>query len=259
MSQEAVMLTLIGGPTVLMEMAGHRLLTDPTFDPPGTYPGKAVDLHKTAGPAWSVHDVGRVDAVLLSHDQHADNLDHAGRAMLEAVPATYTTMAAAGRLQARTIGLRPFETVKMASGLKRDLFLTATPARHGPVGIEPISGDVIGFLVGLRSAGDAVYVTGDTVWYEGTALVAQNYSPKIVIVFAGSAEPRAAFHMTMNSNDVIATAHAFPNAKIVAVHNDSWAHFKESADDLARSFAALQLSNRIVLLEPGKPTAFALD
>ena len=30
-------LTLIGGPTVLIEVAGFRLLTDPTFDPPGEY------------------------------------------------------------------------------------------------------------------------------------------------------------------------------------------------------------------------------
>jgi hypothetical protein len=30
-------LTLIGGPTVLIEFFGLRLLTDPTFDEPGTY------------------------------------------------------------------------------------------------------------------------------------------------------------------------------------------------------------------------------
>jgi L-ascorbate metabolism protein UlaG (beta-lactamase superfamily) len=28
-------LTHIGGPTVLIELEGWRLLTDPTFDPPG--------------------------------------------------------------------------------------------------------------------------------------------------------------------------------------------------------------------------------
>lgn len=30
-----VRITHIGGPTVLLEVAGWRLLTDPTFDPPG--------------------------------------------------------------------------------------------------------------------------------------------------------------------------------------------------------------------------------
>jgi L-ascorbate metabolism protein UlaG (beta-lactamase superfamily) len=28
-------ITLIGGPTALIEASGFRLLTDPTFDPPG--------------------------------------------------------------------------------------------------------------------------------------------------------------------------------------------------------------------------------
>jgi L-ascorbate metabolism protein UlaG (beta-lactamase superfamily) len=30
-----VRLTRIGGPTTLIEVEGRRLLTDPTFDPPG--------------------------------------------------------------------------------------------------------------------------------------------------------------------------------------------------------------------------------
>ena len=30
-------LTLVGGPTILIKIAGVWLLTDPTFDPPGLY------------------------------------------------------------------------------------------------------------------------------------------------------------------------------------------------------------------------------
>jgi hypothetical protein len=79
-----------------------------------------------------------------------------------------------------------------------------------------MSGDVIGFLIGRNEPGDAVYVTGDTVWYDGTAEVAKRYRPKLVIAFAGSAEPRGRFHMTMDANDVIETAHAFPGATLSA-------------------------------------------
>jgi L-ascorbate metabolism protein UlaG (beta-lactamase superfamily) len=32
-----VTITLIGGPTALIEFDGFRLLTDPTFDGPGAY------------------------------------------------------------------------------------------------------------------------------------------------------------------------------------------------------------------------------
>jgi L-ascorbate metabolism protein UlaG (beta-lactamase superfamily) len=256
-AQREAVLTLVGGPTVVIDVGGFRLLTDPTFDPPGPYAG-GVQLHKTAGPALTAAEIGRVDAVLLSHDQHFDNLDHAGRAMLATVEATFTTGVGTKRLGGNAVAMEPFTTTRFTGTSGREVLITAAPARHGPVGIEPVSGDVVGFLIGLESPGDAIYVTGDTVWYEGTAEVARRFSPKLVIAFAGSAEPRAAFHMTMNSNDVIATAHAFPEAQIVAVHNHGWAHFKESAEDLARSFSALKLSERLVLLEPGRPTSFAL-
>jgi hypothetical protein len=49
-------------------------------------------------------------------------------------------------------------------------------------GIEPISGDVIGFLLGVNAPGDAIYITGDTVWYDGTAEIARRFSPKLVML-----------------------------------------------------------------------------
>jgi L-ascorbate metabolism protein UlaG (beta-lactamase superfamily) len=75
-------ITLIGGPTVLIEMDGFRLLTDPTFDAPGSYQLPHVTLEKLEGPAMSAEAVGEIDAVLLSHDQHSDNLDHSGKEFL---------------------------------------------------------------------------------------------------------------------------------------------------------------------------------
>lgn len=224
MDRNEATLTLIGGPTVLIELDGLRLLTDPTFDAPGEYQG-GVLLKKTAGPALSAAGVGAVDAVLLSHDQHFDNLDRGGRAFLEKAKVTFTTSVGATRLSGGSRGLAPFETATIEGEGGAKLFITATPARHGPVGIEPLTGEVVGFLIGRRQPGDAIYVTGDTVWYEGTAEVARRYQPKLVIAFAGAAEPRGAFDVTMDSNDVIETAHAFPGATIIGVHNHGWGAF----------------------------------
>ena len=91
-------ITLIGGPTALIEIDGFRLLTDPTFDAPGAYQLPHVKLEKLSGPALGADAVGAVDAVLLSHDQHADNLDHGGRDFLARAPRVLTTVAGAGRL-----------------------------------------------------------------------------------------------------------------------------------------------------------------
>ena len=92
---KGVRLTHIGGPTVLIEAGGWRLLVDPTFDAPGRrYAfGWGTSSRKTSGPALAAADVLPVDAVLLSHDHHADNLDDAGRALLPSAGAVVTTRA----------------------------------------------------------------------------------------------------------------------------------------------------------------------
>ena len=48
----SVSITLIGGPTALIEIDGFRLLTDPTFDAPGAYQLPHVKLEKLPAPHW---------------------------------------------------------------------------------------------------------------------------------------------------------------------------------------------------------------
>ena len=55
----------------------------------------------------------------------------------------------------------------------------------------------------------------------------------------------------MDSNDAIEAAHAFPDAQLVAIHNDGWAHFTESGEDLTSAFTLLALSERLHVLKPG--------
>src|SRR6478735_7017663 len=142
----AIGITYVGGPTAIIEIAGLRFLTDPTFDDPAPYQSGSVVLRKTEGPAVPAAGIGRIDAVLLSHDQHADNLDPAGRALVEGL-LTLTTRAGAARIGHRTIGMDPWESREFDSPTGVRIRVTATPARHGPAGIETLLGDVIGFMI----------------------------------------------------------------------------------------------------------------
>lgn len=252
MTGDPVTLTLVGGPTVLLEVAGLRLLTDPTFDAPTSYEAPGVALAKRTGPALEAEALGRIDAVLLSHDQHFDNLDHAGRVLLPQVGRVLTTTAGATRLAGNAEGLAPWQSAALPAAGGRTLRVTATPARHGPVGIEPVAGDVIGFVLTIDD-GPAIYVSGDTVWYEGVAEVARRFDVAVAILFTGSAQPRGPFHVTMDSNDAIEAAHAFAEATVLAIHNEGWAHFTQSQEDLAQAFSAVGLGTRLTLLQRGVP------
>lgn len=258
MSHDTLTVTLIGGPTALLEVAGLRFLTDPTFSPPGAYPSGAVTLTKLVGPALGPEDVGNVDAVLLSHDQHADNLDPDGRAFLASARHVLTTKVGADRLSeefAGIEGLAPWETHDLATPTGGIVHVTATPARHGPAGIERITGDVIGFALTFDDQPDrAIYVTGDTVWYEGVAEVAQRFDVSVVVTFVGAAQTRGPISLTMTADDAIETAKAFPHATIAPVHHQGWAHFTQSQDDVIRAFAAAGLAERLHPLELGVAT-----
>src|SRR3954470_13372996 len=102
-----VRMTHIGGPTVLIEFAGWRLLTDPTFDPAGgSYRfGWGTGSRKLTDPAIAPSELGALDAVLISHDHHDDNLDAAGRALLPSAGTVVVTVPGAKRLGGNARGL----------------------------------------------------------------------------------------------------------------------------------------------------------
>ena len=200
----------IGGPTAIIEAGGFRFITDPTLDPAGTifsYAGGTIKLEKLQGP--SSMDIGKIDYVLLSHDQHADNLDTAGRDLLSEVTQTFTTRIGSQRLGGKSIGLDPWENQVLPARDGNIITITATPARHGPAGIEKMAGDVIGFILTVKGeSNQEIYITGDTVFYEGVAEVSKRFRPEYIFLFAGAARTRGPFNLTMGTNDAIDTAFA---------------------------------------------------
>ncbi len=259
MPEPELKMTYIGGPTVFLTWGSLRLLTDPTFDPAGAeYRPGPYTLRKTAGPAIAPDALGPVDIVLLSHDHHLDNLDHAGRSFLASAGRVLTTPAAAERLGTIAVGLAPWQSIGIATSEGRLLRVTATPARHGPAGRD--RGPVTGFALGYKDAPEAtVYVSGDTVWYEGIARLAGHFRITTAFLFMGAATvPEAGpWPLTLTAEDGIKAAHAFPEATIVPLHYEGWAHFTESREEIARAFANAGLEDRLLWAEPGREIVLA--
>jgi L-ascorbate metabolism protein UlaG (beta-lactamase superfamily) len=258
MNSPELAVTYVGGPTAVLPIEDLRLITDPTFDPAGgEYASGTVSLHKARGPALLPDEIGPIDVALVSYDQHPDNLDHSGRAALQDVRHVLTTRAGAARLGNGAVGLQPWERCSIETPRGSTLSVTAVPARHGPAGIEPISGEVIGFVIRAFERGtDLVYVTGDTVWYEGTREVARRFRPRVVLRFGDAAQVRGPFHMTMSTNDAIEAAVAFDGADIVPVHYEGWAHFTQSQEDLARAYRTVGLAGRLRPVTGGEVIRF---
>jgi L-ascorbate metabolism protein UlaG (beta-lactamase superfamily) len=244
---------LIGGPTAVIELGGVRLLTDPTFDPPGDYPIGDRALTKTRGPAVPVEEVGPVDAVLLSHDQHPDNLDRSGRELLAGVPLVLTTTEAAGRLGGTARALASWDRLAVGA-----VTVTAVPAQHGPDGTTHLTGPVTGFVL----SGDGlptVYVSGDNASLDVVRAVAERTGPvDVAVLFAGAA--RTALidgFLTLTAEDAAEAARILDARTVIPVHADGWAHFTQGVDDLVAAYAARGLTDRLHVLAPGETGALA--
>lgn len=257
-----MILTHIGGPTLLLEVDGWRLLTDPTFDPAGGHYdfGWGTSSDKVTGPAVDLAELGPVDAVLLTHDHHGDNLDTAGRAMLTGVPTVLTTAAGARRLKAANVrGLSAGDTTRLTAPGKPDLEVTATPARHGPPLTRPIVGQVVGFAI--RRAGERqvlVWVTGDTVLYGALRDAARDLDVDVLVVHVGGVRfpITGPLRYTMTGRDAVQVVDLVRPRVAVPVHYEGWAHFKDGRAGIDRALASAsdETQARVQQLDLGKPT-----
>ncbi len=257
-----VRITHVGGPTVLLEVGGWRLLTDPTFDPAGGHYkfGWGTASDKLAGPAVKVDEIGPIDAVLLSHDQHEDNLDAAGREVMEASRAVITTVAAAARIRNGAVGLGEYGTTTLEQQGKPTITVTGTPCRHGPPLSKPIVGEVTGF--GLAWEGQRngqLWISGDTVLYDGVKGVAEHLQVGTAIVHLGGVRfpVSGPLRYTMTGSDAAELCRLLKPATVIPVHYEGWKHFREGRAAAERAFSE---SGRPALtwLEPGQRATIAI-
>ncbi|MEU9119837.1 MBL fold metallo-hydrolase [Streptomyces sp. NPDC048506] len=244
----------VGGPTALLEVAGVRLLTDPTFDPPGDHPVGERKLVKTAGPALTAAEAGPVDAVLLSHDHHPDNLDRAGRAYAAKAPLVLSTDSARQRLGGNVRALPNDAHIELPRPDGGTLRITGVPAQHGPDGTEHLVGEVTGFV--LSGAGlPTVYVSGDNASLDVVRAVAERYGPiDVALLFAGGAQTPLLgdAYLTLPSDRAARAAEILGARQVIPLHFEHWSHFTQGRDSLTEAFARAGLTDRLRLLKPGE-------
>jgi L-ascorbate metabolism protein UlaG (beta-lactamase superfamily) len=256
-----VRITHIGGPTALIEVAGWRLLTDPTFDPPGrryTF-GWGTASRKLAGPAIAADELGRVDAILLSHDHHDDNLDERGRALLPSASAVVTTVPGAKRVGGNARGLDPWQSTRLEAPERSAIEVTATPCRHGPPLSHPIVGQVVGFALAWEGQEQGVlWVSGDTVLYDGVREVADRLDVDIALLHLGGVRfpISGPLRYTMSAREAIELTRLIEPRVVIPIHYEGWKHFREGRGEIEAALrdAPPEVRGRFRWLELGVPT-----
>lgn len=249
-------IAVLGGPTTVIDIAGSRLVVDPTFDPPG----EQGYLTKLTGPAVTEDELGPVDAVLVSHENHPDNLDTRGRQFALAAPVLLAGPTHAGRLGPSATPLAPWETTKVG-----DLTVQAVPAEHGPAdGTRDEDGNINTEVIGFVLSGNGiptVYVSGDNASIRVVTEIARRVDKiDVAVLFAGAASVAAKERgrpLTLTSQRAAAAAAVLDAPVVIPSHYTGWAHFSEPETNIPTAFDEAGLSGVLRMAPLGEWTLLA--
>lgn len=235
-------------------------MTDPVLDRPGKFYhfGAGTFSKKYSTPAVRESDLGPIDLVLLSHDQHEDNLDKAGRAFMATVPMVISTKPAAKRIPG-VVGLADWESRSIVTTKVRDLKITAVPAQHASLRIlSPLAGKVIGFILEWEGQTGVYYISGDTVLFKGIYEISRRY-PTIDTAFlhtgcAGFPYLTGPIHYTFHAREAAKAMEILKPRRTIPVHYDGWWHFREPVVTAMGRYSAAGVEDRMLWLTPGEPT-----
>jgi L-ascorbate metabolism protein UlaG (beta-lactamase superfamily) len=249
---------------VLIEVGGWRLLTDPTFDPAGGryHFGWGTLSRKLSDPARAPAELAPLDAALISHDHHEDNLDAAGREMLAGVGTVVTTAPGAGRLGGGAVGLEPWTTTRLEAPDRPTIEITATPCRHGPPLSRPLVGAVVGFALTLEGQEHGpLWVSGDSVLYGGLRKAAERIDPGTLLLHLGGAgfPVTGPVRFTMNAREGVELCGLARPQTAIPIHYEGWKHFRQGRGAIEREFARApaEVQRALRWLPIGEPTTIA--
>lgn len=174
---QALQVTWLGHSSVLIEVDGLRLLTDPVLGARAS-PVSFAGPKRFTPPALTVAQLPPIDAVILSHD-HYDHLDRDTiRALADRVGHFYTTLGVGQRLIAWGVEARRVTELDWWQETRfGPLTLAATPAQHfSGRGLRDGNSTLWASWVVLGTH-ERLFFSGDTGMHEGFAQIGERYGP----------------------------------------------------------------------------------
>ena len=251
-------ITHIGTATAILHLEGINIITDPVFSAAGgEWDLFGHILKTTKSAALGLADLPPIDAVLLSHEDHPDNLDEPGRQLLDGRH-VLTTPDGALKLAPRpgVKALKPWETTSLVLG-GRSFSITGTPCEHLP------GGEVTGFIVTTAAFGltdglpNAIYFSGDTIYLPELAKMKEKFHISVALLNIGKVlvpGPEGPLQITLSGADAAKLFREIEADVLVPMHFESWAHFTENKEDLGKELEREGVSDKVIWLEPGVET-----
>jgi L-ascorbate metabolism protein UlaG (beta-lactamase superfamily) len=262
-SEDAVDLHFIGNATVLLRYAGLTLLTDPNFLHRGQYAhlGYGLVSRRLTEPALGVADLPRLDAVVLSH-LHGDHWDREARRHLDHALPIITTRHAARRLRTlhgfrRTAGLHTWQGLTLRHG-RAQVRITALPGRHaGHPALRGLLPPVMGSMLEFGPAGGParlrLYLSGDTLLYDGLDEIARRFpAADLAVLHLGGTRLPGGFVVTMDGVQGAELARRLGPRLVLPVHYGDYTVMRSPLTAFLAEADRLGLGERLVHCRHGQ-------
>ncbi|GAB2694279.1 MBL fold metallo-hydrolase [Mucilaginibacter koreensis] len=258
--ENGLRVTWMGHASVLIEIDGKRILTDPVWSKRASFSSFFGPKRFYKAPI-ALQDLPELDAIIISHDHY----DHLDKATIKYFAGTATpficTLGVAKYL--KRWGVAASRITEMDWGdhteLGTDCRITATPARHfSGRGITHRDETLWASFV-IKSEQHNVYFGADSGWFEGFADIGQAFGPFDLTILGIGAYGKYWPDIHTTPEQAV-KAHLLLNGKLMLPMH--WGTFPlaphpwyEPADDVVKF--AQQYDVALILPEPGAPVEVA--
>ncbi|MEU0306485.1 MBL fold metallo-hydrolase [Streptomyces cyaneofuscatus] len=261
-SDTPVQVQFVGNATLLLRYGPLTLLTDPNFLHRGQHAhlGYGLVTKRLKEPALTVGQLPDLDAIVLSH-LHGDHWDRVARRKLDRALPVLTTPQAARVLRTfqgfnRATGLRDWEHRSLVKN-GHQVRLTAMPGRHALGPLRGLLPRVMGSMLEFGPEGGPVrlrvYVSGDTLLFDGVDEIARRYpDTDMAILHLGGTRLPGGLVVTMDGRQGAEFARRLGPRFTLPVHYDDYSVMKSPLSAFLDEMARRGLEERVVHCDRGQ-------
>jgi L-ascorbate metabolism protein UlaG (beta-lactamase superfamily) len=221
------------------------------------YLGLGLSSRRLTEPALTLRQLPEVDFIVLSH-HHGDHFDRIAARALDPGLAVVTKPHAARKLRREgfqsPVGLKTWQSQDFTRG-STQVRVTSVPAKHAPrplgYALPPVMGSVLDFTRDGRRL-LRLYITGDTLPYDGINATARLFSPVDVCLIHVGGTRGADVLPTMDGRQGAEAPQVIRPREVIPVHYDDYTVFKSPLSEFRRAAERAGLPARIHYLGRGE-------
>ncbi|WP_030868802.1 MBL fold metallo-hydrolase [Streptomyces sp. NRRL S-37] len=254
----------IGNATLLIRYGELTLLTDPNFLHRGQFAhlGYGLVARRLTEPAVDVAELPHedLDAVVLSH-LHGDHFDRVARRGLDRGLPFVTTPHAARLLKGlygfrHATGLRTWQSRTLRHG-DSSVRVTSLPGRHAPgplrVLLPPVMGSMLEFGDRSGEVRLVLYLSGDTLMYDGLREIAVRYPDiHLAVLHLGGTTLPGGLVVTMDAGQGADLLDLLRPRRALPVHHGDYTVFRSPLEDFLAEAGRRGHAARLVRCAPGE-------